>query len=222
MKTTVGCLQPAYIPWIPFFKRFLTCDYFVLLDDVDYSKHKFQNRTYIKFNNLKNLLTVPVHYKMKVPINQIKIDNSKNWRKKHYQTIFQAYSKSDFFSDFQLDFEKIYLKEWDSLFQLNLEILNFFKNFFNIKKELYISSKLNVIGTGNEKLVNICKYFDAKYFVVKKNTEDYHPKEYFNNNGIDFKYHENSSIEYNQAGDNFISDLSILDYAANNGKKLIF
>ena len=33
MKTTVGCLQPAYIPWIPFFKRFLTCDYFVLLDE---------------------------------------------------------------------------------------------------------------------------------------------------------------------------------------------
>jgi len=45
MTTTVGCLQPVYLPWIPFFERFLSCDYFVLLDDVDYSKHKFQNRT---------------------------------------------------------------------------------------------------------------------------------------------------------------------------------
>ena len=222
MTNTVGCLQPAYIPWIPFFKRFLTCDYFVLLDDVDYSKHKFQNRTYIKLNNAKNLLTVPVHYKMKVPINKIKIDNAKNWKKKHYQTIVQAYSKSRFFSDFQLDFEKIYQIEWDSLFKLNLEILNFFKTYFNIQKEIYISSQLNIIGDGNEKLVNICKYFDAKYFVVKKDTEDYHPKEYFQNNGIDFKYHENSSLEYNQIGNNFMSNLSILDYAANNGKKLIF
>mgnify|MGYP001196118825 CR=1 FL=1 len=222
MTNTVGCLQPTYIPWIPFFKRFLTCDYFVLLDDVDYSKHKFQNRTYIKLNNAKNLLTVPVHYKMKVPINKIKIDNAKNWKKKHYQTIVQAYSKSRFFSDFQLDFEKIYQIEWDSLFKLNLEILNFFKTYFNIQKEIYISSQLNIIGDGNEKLVNICKYFDAKYFVVKKGTEGYHPKEYFQNNGIDFKYHENSSLEYNQIGNNFMSNLSILDYAANNGKKLIF
>jgi len=222
MTTTVGCLQPTYIPWIQFFKRFLNCDFFVLLDDVDYSKHKFQNRTYVKLNNTKSLLTVPVHYKMKVPINKIKIDNSKNWKKKHYQTIVQAYSKSQFFSNFQKDFEKIYQREWDSLFKLNLEILNFFKSYFNIQKEIYISSKLNVIGDGNEKLVNICKYFDAKYFVVKRDTENYHPRKYFQNNNIDFKYHENSILEYNQLGNNFLPNLSIIDYASNNGNKFIF
>ena len=222
MTTTVGCLQPAYLPWIPFFERFLKCDYFVLLDDVDYSKHKYQNRTYVKMNNTKNLLTVPVHYKLKLPINEIKIDNTKNWKKKHYESIAQAYSKSEFFSNFQSDLEKIYKKEWHSLFYLNLELVNFFKSYFNIKKELYISSKLNVVGNGNEKLVNICKYFDAKYFVVKKNTEDYHPKEYFNKYGIDFKYHENSDIKYNQIGNTFIPNLSILDYAANKGNKFIF
>ena len=53
MKNTVGCLQATYLPWIPFFKRFLGCDYFVLLDDVDYSKNSNQNRNYIKINNLK-------------------------------------------------------------------------------------------------------------------------------------------------------------------------
>ena len=222
MTTTVGCLQPTYIPWIQFFTRFLNCDFFVLLDDVDYSKHKFQNRTYVKLNNTKSLLTVPVHYKMKVPINKIKIDNSKNWKKKHYQTIVQAYSKSQFFSNFQKDFEKIYQREWDSLFKLNLEILNFFKSYFNIQKEIYISSKLNVIGDGNEKLVNICKYFDAKYFVVKRDTESYHPRKYFQNNNIDFKYHENSILEYNQLGNNFLPNLSIIDYASNNGNKFIF
>ena len=52
MTTTVGCLQPTYLPWIPFFERFLKCDYFVLLDDVDYSKHKYQNRTYVKMNRI--------------------------------------------------------------------------------------------------------------------------------------------------------------------------
>ena len=221
MKNTVGCLQPTYLPWIPFFKRFLGCDYFVLLDDVDYSKNSNQNRNYIKINNLKNLLTVPVHYKSKCPINQIKIDNAKNWKKKHYQSIVQAYSKSKFFHTFQEDLAKIYQNKWDSLFQLNLEFINFFKKYFNIKKNIYISSELNIIGFGNEKLVNICKYFDAKYFVVKKETEDYHPKKYFNSQGIDFKYHENTHLEYKQIGNIFIPNLSILDYAANNGNNLV-
>ena len=74
MTSTVGCVQPSYMPWIPFFKRFINCDYFVILDDVDYSKNSNQNRNYINMDNAKNLLTVPVHYKSKCPINQIKIE----------------------------------------------------------------------------------------------------------------------------------------------------
>ena len=58
--------------------------------------------------------------------------------------------------------------------------------------------------------------------LLKKNTEDYHPKEYFNEYGIDFKYFESSGIKYKQIGNSFIPDLSILDYAANKGDKFIF
>ena len=221
MTSTVGCLQPSYLPWIPFFKRLINCDYFVILDDVDFSKNSNHNRNYISNNDTKNLLTVPIYYKSKCPINQIKIDNSKNWKKKHYKSILQAYNNSKFFHSFQTDFEEIYKKEWNSLFLLNLEIINFFKAYFNIKKNIYLSSELNLVGSGNEKLVNICKYFNATYFVVKKNTENYHPKEYFNNHGIDFKYHENTYKEYKQMGNIFIPNLSILDYAANNGNNLI-
>jgi hypothetical protein len=220
MNTTVGCLQPTYLPWISFFKRFLNCDYFVLLDDADYSKNSNHNRNNIKINDTKVLLTVPIHYKIKLPINQIKIDNSKDWKKKHYKSIVQAYCKSKFFIDFQDELEQIYKKEWHSLYQLNLELINFFKIYFNIKNKIYLSSKLNVLGRGNERLVNICKYFNANYFVVKKETENYHPKKYFNNHGIDFKYHENTHKKYQQLGNIFIQDLSILDYAANNGNKL--
>jgi hypothetical protein len=220
MTITVACLQPTYLPWIPFFKRFLNCDYFVLLDDVDYSKNSNHNRNFIKINGSKTLLTVPIYYKSKCPINKIKIDNTKNWKKKHWQSIVQAYSKSKFFVYFRSDLEKIYNKEWNSLFELNLAIINFFRLFFDIKNYLYLSSKINVAGVGNDKLINICKHFGAKYFVVKRNTESYHPKSLFNNHGIDFKFHENHCSEYTQMGHNYISNLSILDYAANEGANL--
>ena len=222
MTTSVGCLQPTYLPWIPFFKRLKNRDYFVLLDDVNFSKNSNHNRNYIKIKNTKNLLTVPIHYKSKTPINQIQIDNSKNWKKKHYKSIFQAYSKSEFFSDIEYELKNIYKKDWNLLFNLNLEIINFFNEYLNLKNKIFISSNLQIKGTGNEKLINICKHFDAKYFVVKKKTENYHPKEYFNKYGIDFKYHENNYEKYKQLGDEFTSNLSILDYVANNGKNLKF
>ena len=217
MTTSVGCLQPTYLPWIPFFKRLSDCDFFVLLDDVDFSKNSNHNRNYIKIKNTKSLLTVPIHYKSKTPINQIEIDNSKNWKKKHFMSIIQAYSKSEFFFDIKNDLENIYKKNWNLLFNLNYELITFFNEYFNLKKEIYISSQLQIKGNGNEKLVNICKYFDAKYFIVKKKTENYHPKKYFNDYGIDFKYHENDHKEYKQLGNEFIPNLSILDYVANNG-----
>ena len=57
MTSTVGCVQPSYMPWIPFFKRFINCDYFVILDDVDYSKNSNQNRNYINMDNQHKMLT---------------------------------------------------------------------------------------------------------------------------------------------------------------------
>lgn len=132
-------------------------------------------------------------------------------------SIFQAYSKSEFFFDIKNDLENIYKKNWNLLFNLNYELITFFNEYFNLKKKIYISSQLQIKGNGNEKLVNTCKYFDAKYFIVKKKTENYHPKKYFNDYGIDFKYHENDHKEYKQLGNEFIPNLSILDYVANNG-----
>ena len=89
MNKVLGAVQPSYIPWLPFFKRILLSDYFVLLDDVEYSKNTNQNRNSIKGPNSKILLTVPIHYQNKKNINEIEIDNSKNWKKKHWNSISQ-------------------------------------------------------------------------------------------------------------------------------------
>ena len=162
------------------------------------------------------LLTVPVNFENNnQKINEIKIDYSKNWRRKHWMSICQSYAKSKYFNDFSEGLEMIYKKKFDKLINLNLEIIYFFLDYFRIEKKIYLSSDIKINGTGNEKLINLCKYFEADNFIVKKNTENYHPIELFKEQDIQFKY-----IEYDQVQNdnklNFKPDISIIDYACYN------
>jgi hypothetical protein len=220
MKKILSCLQPTYLPWIPFFERIILSDIFIFLDDVEFSKNSNHNRNYIKSNSQKLLLTVPINHESHIMIKDVKIDNNKNWKKKHWESIKQTYGKLEFFKIFHKDLENIYNKDWEYLSKLNIEIIKLFINLLEIKTEIYTSSNINVKGTSNEKLINLCKYFNADAFIVKRNTEHYHPKNIFLDNKIEFKYFSNTIFEYKQQKNNFIPALSVLDYMSNCGFKL--
>ena len=103
---------------------------------------------------------------------------------------------------------------------MNIEIIKFLLRYFKIKKKIFISSEIQVKGTANEKLINLCKYFNTSSFMVKPETENYHPKVLFKKNNIDFKFYSNKTKSYNQKSKIFLPGLSIIDYIANNGNSL--
>ena len=221
MKKILSCLQPTYLPWIPFFERVILSDVFIILDDVEFSKNSNHNRNFIKTNSKKLLLTVPVKYKNHIMIKDIEIDNKKNWKKKHWESIKQTYGKLLYFKNFSSELEEIYSKDWKYLSNLNIELIKFFLKYLKIKTNIFVSSNIHVEGNSNQKLINLCKHFDADTFIVKKNTEHYHPKKIFLENNIEFKYISNKMLTYKQQGDNFTPSLSILDYVSNCGSSLI-
>ena len=220
MKKTLCALQPTYIPWMPFFERIYLSDIFVILDDVEFSKNSNHNRNSIMSNSKKLMLTVPIHHKSRQLIKDVKIDNSKNWKKKHWFSIKQSYEKLFFFKEIKKELEIIYSKNWIYLSELNIEIIKFLLRYFKIKKKIFISSEIQVKGTANEKLINLCKYFNTSSFMVKPETENYHPKVLFKKNNIDFKFYSNKIKSYNQKSKIFLPGLSIFDYIANNGNSL--
>jgi len=216
----IGILQPSYLAWIPFFKRMIMSDIFIYLDDVEYSKNSFHNRNRIKTSNGSLTLTVPVLYKgnSSKTISEMPINNNNNWKSKHWRAIELNYTKSQYFSQIAPLLESnIYSKNWENLADLNIRIIELFKDFIGLSTKCFRSSKLNVTGSGNEKLVNICKHFNANKFIVKPGTENYHPKEIFLKNNISFEYFVFKPEQYKQLYGDFISGLSILDYAMNCG-----
>lgn len=215
----LGSVQPSYLAWIPLFERMKMSDVFVHLDDVEYSKNSFHNRNRIKTQNGPLTLTVPALYTghSKENLNQIKIDYSKPWQKKHWKSIEFAYGKAPFFKEVGPPIMDLLLSSWDTLADLNISIIEFFKKYLGIQTPTHRSSQLKVEGIANQKLVSLCKEFKADHFIVKPDTEEYHPKDFFASHGIAFTYFAPPQRAYVQLHGPFIPHLSALDYAMNCG-----
>ena len=111
--------QPQFMPWLGYFDKMDSCDAFVLLDNVQYKKNEYQNRNRIKTSNGWQWLTVPACYKFPQKINEVLIDNSVNWQKKHICALQTNYGKSPFFEKYIKHFKGFYDKDWN--FQYRIE-----------------------------------------------------------------------------------------------------
>jgi hypothetical protein len=216
----LGCVQPAYLAWLPMFKRMRISDVFVYLDDVEYSKNSPHNRNRIKTPNGPIFLTVPVQYKghSRSSINDIPIANHGDWAHKHWRSIEMNYSKAAFFPELAPVLKPLYERRWERLGDLNIALIEAVKDFLGIKTPCYRSSELSVEGRSNEKLVNLCRKMGADKFVVKPGTEDYHPTEFFASRGVGFEYFDYRVPEYAQLYGGFTQGLSALDFAMNCGR----
>ena len=215
----LGCVQPSYLAWIPFFKRMQMSDVFVYLDDVEFSKNSFHNRNRIKSANGSLLLTVPVLYKghSKDYICDIKINPNVDWSRTHWRAIEMNYRKAKHYGELAPLLQKVYSQNWERLADLNIALIELFKDYLGLRIPTYRSSELAIPAESNEKLVKMCQKLGATRFIVKPDTEHYHPPSFFESHGISLEYFTYESQKYEQLYGEFIPDLSILDYAMNCG-----
>lgn len=214
-------MQPTYLPWAGYFSLLSTVDTFVFLDDVQFSKGSWQQRNRILLNGKEHYLTVPILKKGKSTqlISEVKIDHSKPWKRKHLQTLKQAYIKYPFA-------EEIIplLKEWiDSenkfLVDLNIKIIKVISEKLDLHPTFVKSSDIAVSGKRSEYLINICQQLRADTYISPPGSKQYIDEEdLFAKSDINIEYFSYSPQPYLQVkNSNFISHLSIVDMIANIG-----
>ena len=215
--TLISIHQPVYLPWLGFFKKILESEIFVILDDVQYEKNGWHNRNKIKTKDGDMWLTVPVHAKNNIKLNQILIDNNSIWFKKHSKSIFINYKKANFFQQFWNDFELIYEKKCDRLIDLNLEIINLFLKKLDIKTRIVFSSELNILKSGSNRILEICKQLNADTYLSGNLGSNYLQIQDFKDNKIDVLFQNFQHPTYSQLFDSFIPNLSTIDLLFNAG-----
>lgn len=190
-------MQPNYLPWRGYFDLINCVDHFVFYDNVQYTKKNWRNRNFLNGVNGITRLTVPVNSHLESLINEVKIDNSKDWSSKHLKAIKVNYSRSKYFTNYyDLIADNIYNKKWEYLSALNIKSTIFLCDLLDIKTKFHIASDFQFSGSRNgEKIIDFCKHLNCNILVNGPTASKYMDTSLFDRASISIKY---MSYEYPQ------------------------
>ena len=199
-------------------------DTFILADHLQFSKKDFLNRNRIRTNANASgwtWLTVPVllHGKGYQKINEIDIDNSTDWAKKHWQLIYFNYKRTPFFNAYSNFFEKLYQKKWQKLADLNETSIDYIRKELDIKTTLIKSSDYNFKGQKTDLIVELCKEFKADTYFSGMGGKLYIEAEKLKENDIQLIFSDFKHPVYPQRFEPFVENLSAIDLLFNCGPK---
>lgn len=215
--------QPEYLPYLGFFYKMAKADTFILADHLQFSKKDFLNRNRIRTHANASgwsWLTVPVllHGKGYQKINEIEIDNSIDWAKKHWQLIYFNYKRTPFFNVYGNFFEKLYQEKWQKLTDLNETIIDYIRKELDIKTTLIKSSDYNFKGQKTDLIVELCKEFKADTYFSGMGGKLYIEAEKLKENDIQLIFSDFKHPIHPQRFEPFVENLSAIDLLFNCGK----
>lgn len=212
--------QPQYLPWLGYFDKIDRADVFVILDNVQYKKNEWQNRNRIKTADGWQWITAPVLYNFPERINQVRINNRINWRRKHFKSLVTNYGKAPFFAKYKQTFEDVFSKDWEYLSKINIHLIKYLIETLRIKTKILIASEsgYDLAEESTERLIDICKLLKSSRYLSGKDGIKYLNVERFRNEGIEVMFQDFHSPVYDQLYGPFVPNLSIIDLLFNYGK----
>lgn len=213
MKYVAGH-QPNLYPYGGFFAKFASVDVFVIVDTTQYVRKEYHNRNRILLHDGKvQWLSIPVknagRYKQR--IDEVEIDNSLNWRRKHLGTISANYRKSLFFKDFYPELERLVSAEWNMLSEFNVAFIRLCLEFLDIKTPLLLASAEGICGTSTGLIETICRHIGSEAYLHGKHARDYVDFNRLSATGIRSYVQDFCPPEYLRDGLHFEPALSIID-----------
>jgi hypothetical protein len=214
----VAVHQPQYLPWVGYFDKMRRADVFCYLNDVQYKKNEWQNRNRIKTAQDWQWLTVPVRYRFPEKINEVQINNTTNWCKKHLQALITNYSRAPYFKAYISIFEDIFSKEWELISELNIHLIERLRETLQLQeKTTIISSEFNLREEPTDRLIDICKSLGADTYLAGQGAAGYMNVARFEENGLKVITQDVKHPVYPQLFKDFQSHLSIVDLLFNCG-----
>lgn len=217
--------QPHYVPWLGYLDRMVKADLFIVLDHVQFERRNYQNRTMIRLEGEGRWLTVPVvQLSQKERIVDKKVDNSEEgsraWGPTHFKTLKYAYRKAPYFEMYAPRLREILEARWDKLVDLDLAMLEFVREAFQIRTPLMRSSEMRAEGARSDLLLNLCKEIGpgSVFLGGLGGSRGYLDLEAFAQSGVGVQWQDFKHPAYPQCGDGaFLPGLMSLDLLFNCG-----
>lgn len=225
MTTLVAAHQPAYLPWLGYLAKIAAADLFVVMDDLQYEAQNFQNRNRIKTDVGAAWLTVPVErgslYDAIIDKRIAQTTNPRHdWRHRTWATIETHYRRAPFFARYAPELRAIYEREWTSLVELDLRMLDLARGWFGITTPIVRASTLALEGRKTDRIVSMVRAVGATtYLSGTGGSTQYLEARAFQLAGIGLAWHryEHPVYEQRYPAVPFVSHLAFLDAWFNAG-----
>jgi hypothetical protein len=215
----VAIHQPNYLPWLGYFHKIKMADVFIFLDHVQIPGKGLANKNYIKGKDgNKVLLTVPLKRLkgMHSSYNESVPDYAQQWQKEHLNKITDAYRKAPYFEQMFPLVESLLMMRYDNLSMMNMAIIKSICNQLGIHTQLRIASALsNNKLHKNERNIDLVKQVGGNIYLSGQGAKKYNDEAIFAHHEINMTYQSFEVPTYNQIGEVFMAQLSVIDLLFN-------
>jgi hypothetical protein len=168
-------MQPHYLPWPGYFDLIQRADIFIFHDDIKFNKQSWQQRNRIALSEELVWLSVPVQKGRGTGslINQLKVDDSQNWRHRHLAKLQHAYSASPGFDVVYRLIERALDPANTALSTINQAFILGVLDLLGIKRTIHCSSEWGLPGSRSERLLNLCDRVGATSYLSPRGSRAY-------------------------------------------------
>lgn len=221
----IAIMQPYFLPYLGYWQLVNAADYFVLYDNIQFSKRGWFHKNNILMNGEKKLFTIPLKKDsdyLDVKERYLSDDSDKMIRKILAQ-IESSYAKAPFFNEVFPFIKKIFLYDDKNLFNYIYFSINEILNYLNVETPLIISSKIEIDHSlkGKDKVIKIVETLGGDEYINPIGGVDLYSKQEFGEANIQLSFLESDVPVYQQFKQDFVSHLSIIDILMFNSKEKV-
>lgn len=213
----VSIHQPCYIPYLGIFYKIWQSDWFVFLDDAQYSNGYVFDWNRIKTPQGECRLKVPTARIFGQKLTEVAPKDFLGWKDKHLKTIRMNYRKAPHFSEVFSDFSDCILSEHGSLAELNMATMKLFMDKFGWDIPVFRSSDMDLSSKAEARVIEIVQRVGGDIYLSGSGGRNYQYEDHFTNAGIKLVYSDFRPLEYRQQWGDFLPNMSVLDFCMNEG-----
>ena len=138
-------LPISYLGPVSYYSTLLKSEEIFIEAKEHFVKQSVRNRCVILSANGVQTLSIPKERKSsdKTLITNIKISNTQNWQKLHWQSLISSYNSSPFFEYYKDNLEELYLSPQLNLFDFNIKLTETILSFLQTEKHIKFTSEFS-------------------------------------------------------------------------------
>lgn len=218
----IGIMQPYFFPYIGYWQLIDAVDKYVVYDDVNFISRGWIHRNRILDSGKPRYFNLPMlGASQNKLINEISLNPDPALKERNLRILKECYGHAPYYQTVCPVIEAILLCEEKNMARYLLRSIKIICTYLGIGTELIVSSDLDKDCSlkGQEKIIGICRLLGATdYYNAIGGMELYEPSA-FKKYGIRLHFLRTEEFAYRQFGDNFLSNLSIIDVLMFNSRE---